>query len=280
MQPNRFASTAYLFLVLPAALGTATLVSAIRDRTGAMRYAFAAGAVVLAFVGLFVANEVRHEVSFGPSGRYGDAPPEARDLGPKGRAVLAWLRDRTTPEGRVLFETSLARVHDGGHIVGYLATQAHREFIGGPYNNFFAGTRDGWMFGRSIDTIEPKDFLAYLSLYNIGWLVVHSDATKTYLHRFKDVIEPQSSFEGLETFVVHQPLDYVAEGHGRVRSVDYGRIVVERLDATDAPLVLKYHYAPGMRALDGSVVEPQAMLDDPVPFIRVTPRNAIVELVR
>ena len=227
-----------------------------------------------------ILDEVRREVSHAPSGRYGSAPPEVRGLGPKGRALLEWLQTETRPEGRVLFETSLARVHDGGHIVGYLAMLSGREFIGGPYNNFFAGTRDGWMFGRPLETIDQATFLAYLKLYNIGWIAVHSDASKRYLAGFPGRIVPGDPFQGLQTFVVKQTLDFVQEGHAAMRSVNYGKLVVEQKGAAGDPIVLKYHYVPGLRAVDGSDVEPVFLMDDPIPFIRVRPRGAVVELVR
>jgi hypothetical protein len=203
-----------------------------------------------------------------------------KGLGPKGRAVLDWLTTTTTAEGRVLFETSFARVHDGGHIVGYLQLLSGREFIGGPYNNFFAGTRDGWMFGRPMESIEPAQFLEYLRLYNVGWIVVHSDIAKRYLRRMPDRIVAGPAFEGLETFVVRQDLTFIEAGQASVRSVAYGKLVVDEKGPPGAPIVLKYHFVPGLRAVDGSELQPVFLMDDPTPFVRVVPRGQTVELVR
>ena len=280
VQPNRFSTTAYLFLCIPAAAGLEVLFATLRTGVPRWRYAGLGCAAVLGIVGVAVANEVRHEVSYAPSGRYAAAPPEVRGLGPKGRAVLDWIRTDTTPAGRILFENSFARVHDGGHIVGYLQMLSGREFIGGPYNNFFAGTRDGWMFGRPLNEIDPKDFAAYLRLYNIGWIVVHSDVAKHYLRGFPGLVESGPAFEGLETFVVHQKLDFVEQGSATIRSIAYGKLVIEQRGAAGAPIVLKYHDVPGLHAVDGSPVEPVLLMDDPTPFIRVTPRSDTVELVR
>ena len=280
VQPNRFSATAYLFLVIPAAVGTRALVAAIRSPHVLQRYAAYACAGGVAVLAIAIVDEVRREASYAPSGRYGSAPPEVRGLGTKGQAILEWLRSETRPEGRVLFETSLARVHDGGHIVGYLAMQSGREFIGGPYNNFFAGTRDGWMFGRPLESIDQATFLAYLRLYNIGWIVVHSEKSKRYLAQFAGHVEPANRFEGLQTFVVKQELDFVQEGHASVRTAAYGKLVVDQRGTAGEPIVLKYHYVPGLRAVDGSPVEPVFLMDDPNPFIRVRPRGAVVELMR
>ena len=89
-----------------------------------------------AVVGLSFAlsiREVVREVSYDPVGRYGSVPPEVRPLGPKSVWLLDWMARKTTAEGRVLFETSKGRIHDGAHIAGYLAVRAGRELIGGPY---------------------------------------------------------------------------------------------------------------------------------------------------
>ena len=280
VQPNRFSTTAYLFLAIPAAVGVELLVEAIRSTSGRIRLAVGACAAMVGIVGAAVANEIRHEVSYAPSGRYAAAPPEVRGLGPKGSAALDWMRSSTTRDGRIVFETSFARVHDGGHIAGWLQMRSGREIIGGPYNNFFAGTRDGWMFGHPLETIDPATFLAYVRLYNVGWFLVHSDVAKRYLRGFPGRIDAQSTFEGLETFVVHQPLDFVEQGQAVVRSIAYGKLVIDQKGPPGAPIVLKYHFVPGLSATDGSEVGPVVLMDDPTPFIRVVPRGPTVELVR
>lgn len=280
LQPNRFSASAYLFLIVPAAVGAAALGRVLREVSGTRRVVTFACAGIAGLLALAAADEVRREASSAHSGRYGSAPPDVRGVGVKGQALLRWLASDTRPDARVLFETSMARVHDGGHIVGYLQLQSGREFIGGPYNNFFAGTRDGWMFGRPLADIDPATFAAYLRLYNVGWIVVHSDTARRYLARLGERLVSGPVLDGLQTYSVDQPAGFVERGRAAVVTRDYGRLVVEQRGAPGEDIVLRYHFVPGLHAADGSSVQPVYLMDDPQPFIRVTPRAKTVELVR
>ena len=154
LQPNRFSATAYLFLVVPAAMGMGIVLQSIRSKSNVAWVAKLTLLVLLPVATLVVMEFVR-EASDAQSGRYGKPPPEVRGFGKSNEALLQWLREHTNDGGRVLFETSLARIHDGAHIAGLLARFSGREFIGGPYPYmFFAGFWDGHVFGKPIKEIE------------------------------------------------------------------------------------------------------------------------------
>jgi len=155
IQPNRLAPVAYLFLIPVASRGILlAFKTVIHGRKSAVKLFAAATAAFTLLVISWTAIETLHEASPDPGGRYGTLPPEVRSPGEITRQTLDWIDTNTTDSGRILFETSLARIHDRGHIAGYLALHSKREFIGGPYTvNEFAEFWDGHVFKKPILSI-------------------------------------------------------------------------------------------------------------------------------
>jgi hypothetical protein len=268
VQPNRFSSAAYLFLVLPAGIGTRTLVGMLTNATWRKRMLAAAIGVVCATSFSWSAWEVKKELSYAPVGHYGPVPPEVRGLGMKSRWLLNWLAENTTPEGRILFETSKARIHDRAHMAGYYAINADREFIGGPYPlMFFASYWDGFAFGRPLESTPVGEFRRNLDIYNVGWIIAHTPASQRYLASVPGV-SPAGTHEDLRTYRVEGPLSYFLSGSGRVQSRGINRVVLTDLEESEA--VIKYQYVSGMIAEPPAILEPYWIPGIPKPFVRVT----------
>jgi hypothetical protein len=278
VQPNRFSVMAYLFLTIPAGIGLSTLIYMVlpNGKKRLLKYA------MLGIIGLFnlvLLWELGREVSYADIGRYGvEPPPEVRGLGAINTDLLAWLKQNTTKDARVLFETSFARVHDGSHSAGLLAMESDREFVGGPYVYlFFAGFWDGHVFGKRIEEIKPEQFVDYLSLYNVGWIAVHTDRSKNYLEKFSKII-PGPKFGPVQTYQVEGSKSFFASGSGEIIQSNTNHLVVKSWQKIGSELTLKYHYINGMKAKDGSLLSPVYFMDDPDPFIRVTPKDSFVEI--
>lgn len=275
LQPNRFSMMGYLYLVLPASMGLASLLRLVVSRGWHPGFAVVPIIVLLPFSAL-VAKEFVHEVSSIPSGRYGRPPPEVQGLGANNKALLQWITDHTSKRGRILFETSSGRIHDGAHISGLLAYLSHREFIGGPYPHlFFAGFWDGYVFGKPIQSIDETAFMRYLDIYNIGWVMAHSPASIAYLNS-QPALKQVTQIGGVHVYQAKRPLTYFLAGEGSVE-VDNLALVVRVADVSK-PIVLSYHYIPGLNADDGSVITPVYIADDPQPFIKLAPRSNTVVL--
>jgi hypothetical protein len=212
-QPNRFATVAYLALVVPAAFG-ATTVARMLMRPGPrlLRVAVGALAIVLFFVGAYSTYELGREVSYADVGRRGKRPPEVSGDGEYTRWLRRWISTRTSSSARVMFETSKGRKFDNSHLTGYLALQEDREIIGGPYlGKRFADTWDGWAFGSPLEEMPRERFLAYVELYNIGWVVAHSESLKQYLEGMES-LTPDAQYEFVQAFRVQRKHSYFAEG--------------------------------------------------------------------
>jgi hypothetical protein len=277
LQPNRFSFQAYVLLLVPAALGIVAMARAVHA-TGALRAAALAGSALGALAILFYLNEVRRELSPGAAGHYGYAPPEVRGPGPMSAWALDQLLQETTPEARVMFELSHARVLDNAHMAGYLAVHSGREFIGGAYPyTHFANAWDDWLFGRKPDAMPVAEFHAYLQLYNVGWIMAHSEGLKRYLANVPDVT-PISSKPPLALYRVGIDRTFFVEGSGRVTARAVNRI--DLADLQGETVVLKYHYVAGLRTDPPAEIDGVKLLDDPEPFVRIRKPPAAVRLYR
>lgn len=269
-QPNRFAPVAYLFLIPPAAMALSQLTCDIAIIPRSYSIWLSRGLLgVLTFGLVVVTNEVRREVSYADIGHYGAHPPQVRELGIYSSTVFYWLQSYTHPSARVLFETSRGRIHDRGHMAGYYAYQSQREFIGGPYPYYhFAGYWDGYLFNRTIASLTADDFHIYANLYNIGWVLVHSPASK----RFFDNLPSASllaHFKELALYAVQRPHSFFIQGSGVVTERAHNRLVLDELQPEGDRVVLSYHYFSGMKATPDVTIEPFQNSNDPIPFIAI-----------
>jgi hypothetical protein len=221
------------------------------------------GAVALGFF----LNETRREITPGMHPHHGLSPPEARELGPLTRWAVEQLGSQTDPSARVMFELSHARIHDGGHMAGFLAVQSNREFIGGAYPyTHFANFWDNWMFGRPVTDLPIDRFREYVTLYNIGWILAHSDTARSYLAGMPD-ISLVAENGPLALYRIETNHTFFLQGKGEVVGRGMNRLEVSNLEGDT--IVLKYHYIPGMRTEPPVGIDGIKILDDPEPFIRI-----------
>src|SRR5690606_34913746 len=140
-----FSSFGYLLFLTSAALVLAPRWTYRRPGARIIRVLSSLAAATFAAACAFAVSELANEISYRDVPHYGKEPPEVTGVGPITQRLIGILKSTTRPSGRVLFETSRARVHDDGHVAGYIAFESEREFIGGPYTqhlsaNFVDGT--------------------------------------------------------------------------------------------------------------------------------------------
>jgi hypothetical protein len=281
VQTNRFTLQGYMMLVIPAALGAFNIARALADMparagngitsTGMARmraivtmFSAAFGVAALAFF----SREVWRELHPGAQAYYGTAPPEVRGPGPLTLWSQAQLQQHTDVSARVMFEQSAARIHDGGHMAGYLAAQTDREFIGGAYPYLhFANFLDDTLFGSASADLAPARLRHYLALYNVGWMLVHSDRVKRYLTGFSEIV-PIAGRAPLVLYRVDAPHSFFLQGTGRVVARSINRIDLDDLEGQT--IILKYHFVPGLQAQPPAAIDGVLMPGDPQPFIRIT----------
>lgn len=268
LQPNRFSAVAWLVLTLPAAVGFV----ALGNKAAAARGLGRSVAVVL---GLACALPLAYSAREGglealaPPGqpRYGVQPPEVRSSGAVEEATLRFLQEQTDPSGRVLFENSLGRVHDGGHIAGMLAWRSGRELIGGPYP--FAGVANAWdgvAFGQDLARAAPPALAAWLDAYNVRWMLCHSATCRQAMAALAGV-QQVGAWGPVTAFARAGSPGFVAEGQARVSARCTNRVEFE--DVQGDRVTLRYQWVPGLQAVPGGTVQPVTLHPDAPPFVAV-----------
>jgi hypothetical protein len=276
-QPNRFIGPAYLLIGLAASRDLAAPLSRlILEATSFPKWSAITMVLTLALIS---GREIIREVTPGTHGHHGKSPPEISAPPEVVSIIEFWINSYTNLNGRILFETSLGRVHGGGHVAGYLAARTKREFMGGAYPYFLPKSScwDGYCFGLPIESVSPELFQQILAAYNTHWIIAHSKALKQLVES-TSTIRKVAEFNGITFYTLDAKTDFIMHGNGRIANRTIGGIEIQAL--TGADITLRYHWAPGLRTSPPSHVEPHEWSDDYPPFVRVVspPSNFVLHL--
>ncbi|MCX7113466.1 MAG: hypothetical protein NTX45_25870 [Proteobacteria bacterium] len=266
LQPNRFIASGFLLLGLGAAFATGEFVLRLREGTYGLPGLIAGSIAVLVL--LVPVRELVREISPDKNGHYGKIPPEITDTPESVAWLESWIKMNTSVDGRILFETSLGRIHGGGHVAGYLALKTKREFIGGAYPFCLPQVSfwDRFGFGGPIGDLSEERFASGLEIYNVGWIVAHSQGLVHLVERLKNV-RPVADFGIIRIFSVDRKMSYIQSGKGRIQSRDFNQIIVS--DVQGPTLTLRYSWIPGLVTSPPTRIEAEQVLPDFPPLIRI-----------
>jgi hypothetical protein len=195
-------------------------------------------------------------------------------------AVVDWLRAHAHRDRRVMIERWQL-----GAIVPW---RTGLEVIGGPYplvwlqHNFtnfafLSGLElpeEVRLFGRKLADFTPEQLRTYMDTYNVGWVIAFTEeSVEAFEHA--TWLRPVARVGRHRIFESTDPVTAFLKGTGSVR-VEYGLMRVS--NASRGELVLKYHWAPFLAVDPPQEIVPLAVLDDPVPFIRL-PANSFSDFV-
>ncbi|RTL18824.1 MAG: hypothetical protein EKK52_13770 [Burkholderiales bacterium] len=268
LQPNRFSTLAWLVLVVPAAGGLDAALSTWRHAARGLRLVLGLSLCTVALFAAFFCREVWREFTLPDGGpRYGVAPPEVKGDGEVLRRLELFLKEHTDRSARVYFENSLGRIHDGAHIAGLLAMRADRELIGGAYPGVdFANAWDDTAFGQPLSRFTPEALVQRLDDYNIRWMLCHREACRHAMQSVPGVsrvaeLGPVTAFERTTA------PGWVLEGQARVTARCHNRLELD--DISGDRLVLRYHWVPGLRSVEGAVLRPVELVPGARPFVAI-----------
>lgn len=266
LQPNRFIAPAFLLIGLGAAYAIAEYCAWLRvtGKRTAKLLAIGIGCVL----SLYTGREVIREATPGPHGHYGKAPPELSSSPELVAQLESWISANTSTDGRIVFETSLGRVHGGGHVAGLLALKTGREFVGAayPYSLPALSFWDHVAFGKPIGQVTNNDLSQGFDLYNVGWVIVHSPELKQAMDAMPSA-KAVAQFGLVRIYQIERALSYFYAGSGRVVSRGFNR--VEIAGAGGPEVVLRYHWLPDLVTSPAAKIEPVQVAPGFPPFIRV-----------
>jgi hypothetical protein len=266
LQPNRFVAPAFLIIGVGAAFCLGEFVVWLRTTRG-LRIKLMAGSVAV-LVCAYVGRELIREVTPGPHGHYGKPTPEISEAPAIATQLESWIRENTTSDGRILFETSLSRIHGGGHIAGMLALRTRREFIGAPYpySSPAVSFWDNVGFGKPIRDLGVDQFSVGLDLYNVGWIIAHSSSLIHLVNSLQNA-QLAAEFGAIRIFKINRTLSYLQSGVGHVQAREFNHVVVA--DAAGPELILRYNWVAGLTTVPPARIEPVQVHPDFAPLIRV-----------
>lgn len=215
-----------------------------------------------------IGREWAREIDWTPRGRHGMPPPELTVAPPVLSALGKWIEQNTAADERILFETSLARIHDNAHGAAYLALRTGREFLGAPYPFLQASVSfwDGMALGRPVSSMSPERLGRHLESYRVSWVMAHSPQLVDLLGRTK-TCRLLAERGPVKIFGVDRRGSPFVVGSGRVVLRQWNEIRFD--DVSGSEVVLPYHWVRGI-ASDPPLELKEFYTDDGFgPFIRI-----------
>lgn len=279
LQPNRFLAPGFLLIGIAASYAVADGTSWLQARQG--RATRTLVWLVALLPAAILGRELVRELTPGAHGHYGKNPPEVTRPPESVAWLESWIKANTSNEGRILFETSFARKHGGGHAAGYLALQTKREFIGAPYP-FLMPERSFWDkygFGRPLAELTSGQLAAGLDLYNVSWAIAHSEELAGALAALP-YARLLAQHGELRIFAIDRPLSYFQTGDARVVARDFNRLEVVAKPGDQ--LIMRYQWVKGIRTTPPSSIKPISLSPDLPPFIQISdaPAHFLIHLDR
>jgi hypothetical protein len=264
---GRLLVPALLFALAPAANG---LTEALRPVSRWLGWA-GAGVAGLGLLAALTLAAPSHRAAWVERARAG--APLALGLGAEREAVVAALRERTTAEGRVLWED-----RRGAHWPALLPLLTGRSFVGGldpdaGIEHTAGGLADGALCGKSLDDWADDELSDYCERYNIKWVVCWSPRAAERFVRWPgaeaDAAALSDGGDG-RLFTLKRTPAVALRGSARCLTADAGRIVLTDVTPAGGEVVLSLHYQSGLRATPSRVrVERHADPREAVPFVRL-----------
>lgn len=193
---------------------------------------------------------------------------------PEQAAIVAALRERTTPTARILWED---RPAEPGW-TALLALTTGRPFIGGldpepRIEHLTNGLSDGRLCGRPIAESGDSDLADYCDRYNVGWVVAWTPAARRRLEAWP-AIRPLTTLAlgGVEgrLYAVERRHGYALVGHAELLHADDERIVLGDVRPWQGRVVVSLHHVAGLRATPARVkVEAEIDPRDAIPRVRL-----------
>jgi hypothetical protein len=264
-EPGRYLVPFTMLMCVPAGLALVSLVAPLEPRLGSTPFA----------VAILITASVAPLLSLADN-LFFDAHAVQAHVDKRFVELLAFLRQHTTSDARLLFETpggfySQSDLLYGGHLQALVPIETGRETIGGPYPvNFLVHAavdfKNGELCDRPLREWARPELAAFLDRYNIGWVVAWSAPARRCFDEWEGFIDRQADFDRFRVYEVRRRHSFVLLGSGSVRA-DYNRIAVT--NAAGDELVLAYHWLESLRCDPPLPLDAFPVPGDPVGFIRV-----------
>jgi hypothetical protein len=237
---------------------------------GPLRGAALGGALVASSV----AAGHQHVRSF--AARASEPAPLAVGLSDEQEALVGLLRERTTPEARVLWEDR-SEPGAGPHWTALLPLLTGRSFVGGldpdaAIEHAYASFREQALAGRPVGEWSDDDLERFCRRYNVGWVVCWSPAAVARFRAWTGATATAPVQDGAAgyLFALRRTPSFALKGQARWLVADCERVALGDVVPENGEVLLSLHYQRGLQASPSRVqVEHEVDPYDPIPFVRL-----------
>lgn len=205
-----------------------------------------------------------------------DIPPLEIGLGPERKEIVQTIRERSTPDGRILWEDLADKSRSSGW-TALLPELTQRPFLGGlapevSIDHQHARLADGKLVGRPIGQWSDEELSQFFDRYNVTRVICRTPESiaRFRLLRSAALVAEFRDQAGV-MFAIDRRPTYVLKGGAVVTQMDWKRVALSDVEPDeDGVVVLSLHHHANWSVSPGYVVvERDVDVTDPVPMIRL-----------
>lgn len=208
-------------------------------------------------------------------GRWNSSPLEI-GLGKDREDVVRCLRERSTPEGRILWEDQT----DGARGAGWTALLPEltgRQYLGGlsaelAIDHLHTRLADGFLVGRPVGDWTDDELARFFERYNVSRAVCRTPESIARFRRLRGAAPVAEFKDGAGVlFALDRRPGYVLSGRGQVTQMDWRRVALSDVEPdANGVIVLSLHHHANWRVSPGYVtIEKDVDVTDPIPMLRL-----------
>jgi hypothetical protein len=252
-------------LAVPCAYGLTAIAGTMGSSSGFKPLGFVWLAVGLA--GLTYALDL--------PGRWNTAPLDI-GLGADRQEMIRTISERSTPEGRILWEDRA----DGPPGAGWtplLPELTQRQYLGGlspelAIDHMQARLADGKLVGRPVGDWTDEELARFFERYNVTRAVCRTPESVARFRRLSGATPVADFKDGAGVlFALDRRPTFVLSGRGQVTQMDWRRVALADVEPdANGVVVLSLHHHANWRVSPGYVtVEKDVDVIDPIPMLRL-----------
>ena len=208
-------------------------------------------------------------------GRWNVSPLET-GLGSDRQEIVRSLRERSTPEGRILWEDRKEDVRGAGW-TALLPELTERQYLGGlsadlAIDHMHVRLADGLLVGRPIGDWSDEEVARFFKRYNVTRAVCRTPESIARFHRLPGA-SAVAEFKGEAgvLFALDRRAGYVLTGRGQITQLDWRRVALSDAEPdANGVIVLSLHHHANWRVSPGYVtIEKDVDVTDPIPMLRL-----------
>jgi len=214
-----------------------------------------------------------------------DVTPLEIGLGKERQDVIRTIRERSTPEGRIMWE-DLMDAPRGSGWTAMLPELTQRTFLGGlapeaSIDHMHARLANGKLAGRPVEDWTDDELTRFFDRYNVTRVICRTPESTARFRRLRvaAVVAEFKDNAGV-MFALDRRPTYVLKGRATVTQMDWKRVALNDIEPDEeGVVVLSLHHHAQWRVSPGYVtIERDVDVTDPVPMIRLRVPGPVTRL--